>query len=790
MDLEIPGYTLLRTLGKGGMATVYLAKQAILERHVALKVMSKNLAEDSAFGQRFMREAKIVSQLVHPNIVTVHEVGQHDGHYYLSMEYIDGHDLRTVRKKLDLLEKIRVIEDIARALYYAGEKGYVHRDIKPENIMFRSGDGSAVLTDFGIAKAVESDLTMTQVGTAIGTPHYMSPEQAKGKAVDHRSDLYGLGVVFFLLLTGRVPYDADTAVAIGIKHITEPVPVLPAGLELLQPVIDGLLAKKPENRYQNGLALLNDLRTIDLNDLVQSTQRVDDQPTVSDSVPTAIIDAGADNEENDDTSRFTIEYELDNTIERPSSSIWPMFFASSFIVFALFLMVYVSRPVMLEPLFIQIDLVVGRYVREGGSKFETVVEEIKLQLPEAAIEDLLKEEPAVTEEVGVQGLVSDDSVESFANVVPESADDAVGLTADQENRLPSEQGAELEADVRIETIAVEADSSGSSAITLTEGALNELNVASESEVAIVELPSVSDLLAQVQEARTVYQNDRGQILNYIRSLSEVLHYYPEDVDAVSALSSLKRQERGAILALAESGAAGVVDSKIMEYSEYFPESHAGEMTEIKQASAEKLHIYRLLERSKSYRASKAYYAPPEANVIEVNEAVLRLSSENPSALKNLRDASLELVSMGGALFTEGDLVGAETLLNNALRANIDSIDAKILLADVHAEIRLRKQLKIVFSSAEKYIDVGQLYAPLDANAFDQYTRALSLDPRNERATKGHEALVDLLSIKVWALVSKAHFDEAKILLARPLALMPENERIKSMLAAVNEVAAR
>jgi len=134
MDIDIPGYTLLRTLGKGGMATVYLASQDVLERRVALKVMSRNLAEDSAFGARFMREAKIVSQLVHPNIVTVHEVGQHDGRYFLSMEYIDGHDLRTVRKNLDL----------------AG-------------------------------KAVENDLTMTQTGTAIGTPHYMSPEQAKGK---------------------------------------------------------------------------------------------------------------------------------------------------------------------------------------------------------------------------------------------------------------------------------------------------------------------------------------------------------------------------------------------------------------------------------------------------------------------------------------------------------------------------------------------------------------------------------------------------------------------------------
>lgn len=267
MTVEIPGYRIVRVLGKGGMATVYLAVQQIFEREVALKVMSTALAEDPSFGQRFLREARIVSQLVHPNIITVYDVGVHDNAYYLSMEYVAGPDLKQAREKLSLSQKIQIILDIAKALDFAGKKGYVHRDIKPENILLRSDSFSAVLMDFGIARAAETDFSVTQTGMALGTPHYMSPEQAKGQPVDHRSDLYSLGVVFYYLLTGSVPYHADSAVAIGIKHLTEPVPTLPAHLQALQRFIDRLMAKLPEDRYQSAAELITELQLVDAREL-------------------------------------------------------------------------------------------------------------------------------------------------------------------------------------------------------------------------------------------------------------------------------------------------------------------------------------------------------------------------------------------------------------------------------------------------------------------------------------------------------------------------------------------
>lgn len=267
--MEIPGYKILKTLGQGGMATVYLAIQESFDRKVALKVMSAQLAQDPAFGDRFQREARIVSQMNHPHIVTVYDVGVVDNHHYLAMQFVDGKELRYRFGDMSLATKIQVVKDVASALHYAGNKGYVHRDVKPENVMMSDEDGRAILMDFGIAKASDGNHSMTKTGTAIGTPYYMSPEQAQGKPVDKRSDLYSLGVMFFQLLTGHVPYDAESGVAIGIKHITEPVPLLPKHLRVFQPILEKIMAKDPDRRYQSGADFIKDVDAIDMSKLDQ-----------------------------------------------------------------------------------------------------------------------------------------------------------------------------------------------------------------------------------------------------------------------------------------------------------------------------------------------------------------------------------------------------------------------------------------------------------------------------------------------------------------------------------------
>jgi len=250
--IEIPGYRLLRQLGRGGMATVYLAVQESVDREVALKVMSPALLADPNFGERFLREAKIAAKLHHRHVVGIHDVGRHGDYHYIAMEYLGGGPvLHKDGNPRAMSFALRVIREIALALDYAHKKGFVHRDVKPDNILLRD-DGSSALTDFGIARALDTAARMTKTGAVVGTPHYMSPEQARGKPIDGRSDLYSLGIVLYELLVGRVPYTADDSLAIGIMHITQPVPVLPDSIGLLQPLIERMLAKQPEDRFQDG----------------------------------------------------------------------------------------------------------------------------------------------------------------------------------------------------------------------------------------------------------------------------------------------------------------------------------------------------------------------------------------------------------------------------------------------------------------------------------------------------------------------------------------------------------
>ena len=249
---DIPGYTLLRPIGRGGMASVYLAVQQSLGREVALKLLVPQQDADGSSAERFLREARIAASLHHPNIVPIHDFGVHEGTAYIAMAYETGGTIAPLPgEKLAPRDALRLVRDVASALEYAHARGVVHRDIKPENILRRE-DGGAMLSDFGIARLIEGGSVLTTEGTSVGTPHYMSPEQLRGDKVDGRSDLYSLGVVLWQLLTGELPYVGTDGWAIGTQHLNADIPRLPAALAHLQPLVDALLAKKAESRLQGG----------------------------------------------------------------------------------------------------------------------------------------------------------------------------------------------------------------------------------------------------------------------------------------------------------------------------------------------------------------------------------------------------------------------------------------------------------------------------------------------------------------------------------------------------------
>ena len=257
--MEIPGYDVKRTIGRGGMATVYLAIQQSLDREIVLKTLNTTHDESGDFFERFLKEGRIIASLRHPYIVTIFDIGSADDLLYISMEYVDGGDLRAkIENRLAPVRGLDLLDKIGQALDYAHKKGIVHRDVKPANILFRS-DGTPLLGDFGIAKDFTVDKELTSTGTILGSPFYMSPEQAEGIPVDGRTDIYSLGVIFYEMLTGEKPYEGDSAIKVIMKHIQSPVPQLPPELDQFQPLLNRLMAKNRDLRIPDAGQLVTEV---------------------------------------------------------------------------------------------------------------------------------------------------------------------------------------------------------------------------------------------------------------------------------------------------------------------------------------------------------------------------------------------------------------------------------------------------------------------------------------------------------------------------------------------------
>src|SRR5580658_565348 len=258
-------YELSHLVARGGMAEVYRAHDRLLDRPVALKVLFPELSVDRAFVERFRREAQAAANLSHPNIVPVFDWGEDAGTYFIVMEFIDGRALSSILRSAGPMHPDRAAEigaDVAMALAYAHRHGVIHRDVKPGNVLITE-DGIVKVTDFGIARAINTEESLTQTGAVMGTATYFSPEQAEGMGVDARSDIYSLGVVLFEMVTGRPPFMGDTPVAVASKHVREnpPTPreINPSVPPDLEAIILKCLAKSPEYRYATGDDLRVDL---------------------------------------------------------------------------------------------------------------------------------------------------------------------------------------------------------------------------------------------------------------------------------------------------------------------------------------------------------------------------------------------------------------------------------------------------------------------------------------------------------------------------------------------------
>jgi eukaryotic-like serine/threonine-protein kinase len=291
---KLKDYNVLRRLGRGAMAEVYLAQQTSLDRPVALKVLDEKLANDPAYVRRFHHEARAAAALVHSSIVQIYEVGETEGVHYIAQEYVPGRNLGEIihaRGAIQPRLALDILRQVAGALVKAHSEGIVHRDIKPENIML-SRSGEVKVADFGLAR-VQGDggVNMTQVGITMGTPLYMSPEQIEGGELDSRSDIYSLGVTAYYMLTGAPPFSGDSPLSVAVQHLqqqAEPVanrrPDIPVKFAA---IIDRMLAKKPGDRYPDPPALLRDLHQLSADGAAEGWASKPDEWSLADMIMVA-----------------------------------------------------------------------------------------------------------------------------------------------------------------------------------------------------------------------------------------------------------------------------------------------------------------------------------------------------------------------------------------------------------------------------------------------------------------------------------------------------------------------
>ncbi len=257
-DIKIGGYRITQAIGRGGMAHVYLAQRVKDQLQVVLKVLDGKFVESEQFLQRFVQEYATAERINSPYVVRIYDQGFTDKHVFIAMEYFPMGDLKKYMRGLSTEAAFKIFYHTAKALVVVHEAGVLHRDLKPQNIMFRA-DGSLALVDFGIAKMLDQTNPLTTNGEIYGTPYYMSPEQVTGAKIDPRSDLYSAGVILYEMLTGAKPFTAASAPLIAEQHVRAPIPRLPAAVAQYQSLVDKLLAKQPQNRFQSAKELLAEL---------------------------------------------------------------------------------------------------------------------------------------------------------------------------------------------------------------------------------------------------------------------------------------------------------------------------------------------------------------------------------------------------------------------------------------------------------------------------------------------------------------------------------------------------
>lgn len=713
-NIQIPGYKILRELGHGGMAHVYLAIQESFGREVALKILSPHLADDEQFSKRFLREARIVSQLNHPNIVTVFDAGKHQQHHYMSMEYIPGNDLKQLKDSVSREEAIRIVKDVASALDFAGKKGIVHRDVKPENIMIHQSDKRVVLMDFGIAHGDDVTQGMTQTGRAIGTPHFMSPEQTKGLKVDHRSDIYSLGIVLFQLLAGNLPYDADSAVAVGIKHLTAPIPLLPAGLEIFQPIVNHCLSKQPEHRYQKAEELIAALDKI-----------TDEQLKNINTQATIFKNAGADHNAATQVSDVVISNK-----RRIPDIVFPSGNRKS--LDEDLSQAQPKRTVRRNLLFL---LLIATMAWAGNEKQK----ELTQFWAYTALPEIVKKFPNLFpksySEYWAKKLEASKPKIRITKVITETNSDEPVVTAQNK-------------DAQINTL-----DEGKKPQATPSNSTIESNVVSESKKTLEK-----DQITLLKEGL----NDHPE--NAIELTAIYKYMLSQDKANAIATNGLKELSEGYFqkIQLAFSTEDVVLARQYIDImKKSFPVATKNKpfvRLEKKVAFLERIKSH--FSKAEKYFNAGALSKPINQNALHEIRTILKLSPSNEDAIKFKKKIADSYIKKTTQLQKQGNIHNALLMVEEGIAALNNDLALINKRKQIQDSIKHNNKIASLFKYAKKYQAAGQLIRPQAYNAYDLYQEILSEDNNNLEARAGLKSIHQQLAKKIVNLISQGDLNES------------------------------
>jgi len=743
--IEIPGYKIIKTLGVGGQATVYLAIQQGFDREVALKVMSPALAADPTFGERFIREAKIVAKLSHARIVTVYDVGESGSFYYLAMEYMRGKELKSkIATGLKTKEALTIIAKLAQALHFAHKKGYVHRDVKSENILF-DDDNQPVLTDFGIAKASNSSTQMTQTGKLIGTPEYMSPEQCRGRKLDGRSDLYSLGIILYEMMTRKVPFTGEDSVSVCIQHVTKPVPQLPARFNHFQWLIDGLLDKNPDGRFQTGQELALAIKNYLIDGQKSETKN---KPTAKPSITQAQSNSVRRDDFSDESFDLNDNFQVDQRINvMPETK---------------------NRVPLIATLFILMIVISAGYVlRENWLPQARGILGLKVEK--------IKEQNKGTLQTDSTNINRSDKKPSDTSQAPTVADKNVSetervatliLQADTLAQSSPHELADIKQALDHLTTAKSLDSSDQNIIrtkvNIITIALEEAKSSAKSE----QFNNANDWLKLVESA----DHDNRQLDSTKRIVADYKRTYDSNISQ-RELTAKKRLNnlQSAELALEQNRLGAPIKDNAIYYFESVLRSDP-ENLEAKDGLNKVAEKYKILINK----------AVKEKKILKARRFLTRL--------KTIPNNNIDIAKLENKVRVAKRLFAERLKEKQRLQAiAVEKSQREKIRQDKLADPLIQMRLQSILDTARSLVKQGNLVEPVGNNALDKYKAALEIDSQDQSAIEGIKNIEKNITDNIEIALSNQIEASARQWLAKLRVFNPEHALIESYRVKIDEM---